>query len=43
LEVKLGVNKKLKAQRGISLPMPLICQLGALEDEADFVVKKLKI
>ena len=42
LEVKLGVNKKLKAQRGISLPMPLICQLGALEDEADFVVKKIK-
>ena len=42
LEVKLGVDKKLKAQRGASLPLPQICQLPTLEDEADFVVGKIK-
>ena len=41
LEVKLGVEKKLKANRGSDLAFPQICQLKTLEEEADFVVARI--
>ncbi len=41
LEVRLGIDKKLKAKRGSFLPLPEIVQLPSLEDEADFVAGKI--